>query len=86
MIAVQSQRAFTAAIATKSDKAGQTLAIPDAVADPAGLARGTSVVIDQYNHFTWLGFDIRPVTAEPSRFPSGGRDSPHRSTGDHLPP
>ena len=33
------------------------------------------MVIDQYNHFTWLGFDIRPVTAEPSyvagRMPPG---------------
>src|SRR3546814_16153415 len=36
VIAVQSQRAFTAAIATKSDQAGQELAIPDAVGDPAG--------------------------------------------------
>ncbi len=50
MIAVQSQRAFTAAIATKSDKAGQELAIPDAVGDPAGsrTARqwsSTSIII-----------------------------------------
>jgi len=47
---VQGQRAFTAAIATKSDKAGQTLAIPDAVADRAGLAAArqrssTSIII-----------------------------------------
>src|SRR3546814_18913161 len=50
VIAVQSQRAFTAAIATKSDKAGQELAIPDAVGDPAGsrTARqwsSTSIII-----------------------------------------
>src|SRR3546814_19652325 len=50
VIAVQSQRAFTAAIATKSDKAGPELAIPDAVGDPAGsrTARqwsSTSIII-----------------------------------------
>ncbi|MCF8706989.1 hypothetical protein [Rhizorhapis sp. SPR117] len=75
VVAVQGQRVFTLAITTKNDKAGKTLAIPDVVADRAGLARGTSIVIDQYNHFTWLGYDIRPVTAEPSyvagRMPPG---------------
>ncbi len=75
VIAVQGRRVFTVAITTKSDKAGHKLAIPDVVADRAGLSRGTSVVVDQYNHFTWLGFDIRPVTAEPSyiagRMPPG---------------
>jgi hypothetical protein len=63
------------AITTRGDRTGTQLAIPDAVADRAGLARGASVVIDQYNHFTWIGFDIRPVTDQPSyvagRMPPG---------------
>jgi|7_EtaG_2_1085326.scaffolds.fasta_scaffold152851_1 hypothetical protein len=75
VVAVQGQRVFTLAITTKNDKSGKTLQIPDIVADRAGLARSTSIVIDQYNHFTWLGYDIRPVTAEPSyvtgRMPPG---------------
>ena len=73
--AVKGQRVFTLAITTQGDASASTLPIPDVVADAAGLARGTGVVIDQYNHFTWLGFDIRPVTAEPSyvagRMPPG---------------
>lgn len=73
--AVQANRVFTLAITTKGDRIGSTLPIPDAVADRAGLARGTSVVVDQYNHFTWIGYDIRPVTAEPTylagRMPPG---------------
>src|SRR3546814_18752242 len=36
VIAVQSQRAFTAAIATNSDNAGQVLAIPEPVGYHAG--------------------------------------------------
>ncbi|AOH87101.1 hypothetical protein AWL63_23255 (plasmid) [Sphingomonas panacis] len=72
---VDGARVFTLAITTKADKTGSTLPIPDAVADRAGLARGTSVIVDQYNHFTWIGYDIRPVTAEPSyvagRMPPG---------------
>jgi hypothetical protein len=77
--AVKDQRVFTLAITTKGEKSASTLAIPDVVADAAGLARGTGVVIDQYNHFTWLGFDIRPVTSEPSyvagRMPPGFTNS-----------
>lgn len=64
--AVKDQRLFTVAITTKGEASASTFPIPDAVADAAGLVRGTAVVIDQYNHFTWLGYDIRPVTSEPS--------------------
>jgi len=75
VIATSGQRVFTVAIATKSEPQISTLPIPDRVADLAGLARGTAVVVDQYNHFTWLGYDIRPVTPEPSyvagRMPPG---------------
>src|SRR3546814_6421526 len=50
VIAGQRQLGFTAALATKSDKAGQELAIPDAGGDPAGsrTARqwsSTSIII-----------------------------------------
>ncbi|QPI75512.1 hypothetical protein [Sphingobium sp. Cam5-1] len=73
--AVRDGRVFTLAITTKGEASASTLPIPDAVADAAGLTRGTGVVIDQYNHFTWLGYDIRPVTSEPSyvagRMPPG---------------
>lgn len=75
VVATRGQRVFTVAITTKGDRKTGVLAIPDKVADIAGLARGTSVVVDQYNHFTWLGYDIRPVTSEPSyvagRMPPG---------------
>ena len=75
VIATRGQRVFTVAITTKADKQRATLPIPDRVADLAGLARGTSVVVEQYNHFTWIGYDIRPVTPEPSyvagRMPPG---------------
>ncbi|MDX3911165.1 MAG: hypothetical protein QHC67_15300 [Sphingobium sp.] len=75
VIAIKERRVFTVAISTKAHYRGSVLPVPDAVADRAGLARGTSVVVDQYNHFTWLGFDIRPVTTEPSyiagRMPPG---------------
>jgi hypothetical protein len=77
--AVSGQRVFTLAITTKRDRTHSTLPIPDPVADRAGLARGTSIVIDQYNHFTWIGYDIRPVTSEPSyvagRMPPGFTNS-----------
>ncbi|EQB05082.1 hypothetical protein [Sphingobium baderi] len=77
--AVKDQRVFTVAITTKGEASVSTLPIPDAVADAAGLVRGTAVVIDQYNHFTWLGYDIRPVTSEPSfvagRMPPGFTNS-----------
>jgi hypothetical protein len=75
VIATKGQRVFTVAISTKRDNLPSTLSIPDRVADLAGLARGTAVVIDQYNHFTWIGYDIRPVSPEPSyiagRMPPG---------------
>lgn len=75
VLATKGQRVFTVAITTKGDRKGSSLPIPDQVADAAGLARGTSVVIDQYNHFNWIGYDIRPVSPEPSyvagRMPPG---------------
>lgn len=64
--AVKDSRVFTVAITTKGATSASTRSIPDAVAEAAGLARGSAVVIGQYNHFTWLGYDIRPVTSEPS--------------------
>lgn len=73
--AVKDGRVFTLAITTRRERTGSTLPIPDSVADSAGLERGTSVVIDQYNHFTWVGFDIRPVADGPTylagRMPPG---------------
>jgi len=75
VVATSGRRVFTVAITTKGESRTSTLPIPDRVADLAGLARGTAVVVDQYNHFSWIGYDIRPVTSEPSyvagRMPPG---------------
>lgn len=88
VLATRAQRVFTVAITTKGDKQGSALPIPDAVADAAGLARGTSVVIDQYNHFTWIGYDIRPVSPEPSyvagRMPPGFTNTVISSLGSNA--
>ena len=49
------------AITTKGERYPGALTLPDAVATAAGLERGSAVVVGEYNVFTWLGYDIRPV-------------------------
>ena len=48
-------------VTTKGDAASGALPLPAEVAAAAGLARNSSVLVSEYNMFTWLGFDIRPV-------------------------
>jgi hypothetical protein len=75
VVAVKGQRVWAVAVTTKGEKRPGVLPIPDQVARSAGLAPGSAVVINQFNHFIWLGFDIRPVTPEPGyiagRIPPG---------------
>ena len=56
-----SRRVAVVAVTSKGERNPGTIALPDAVALAAGLSRGSSVVVSEYNVFTWLGYDIRPV-------------------------
>ena len=55
------RRVAVVAVTTKGERNPGAIALPDAVASAAGLSRGSAVVVNEYNAFTWLGFDIRPV-------------------------
>ena len=55
------RRVAVLAVTTKGERYPGTIAVPDAVASAAGLARGSAVVVSEFNAFTWLGYDIRPV-------------------------
>ena len=55
------RRVAVVAITTKGERHPGTIALPDAVASAAGLSRGSAVVVSEYNAFTWLGYDVRPV-------------------------
>ena len=55
------RRVTVLAVTTKGERHPGTIALPDAVASAAGLSRGSAVVVSEYNAFTWLGYDVRPV-------------------------
>ena len=55
------RRVAVLAVTTKGERNPGTIALPDTVAAAAGLSRGSAVVVNEYNAFTWLGYDIRPV-------------------------
>ena len=55
------RRVAVLAVTTKGERYPGALPLPDAVASAAGLERGSAVVVSEYNAFTWLGYDIRPV-------------------------
>ena len=55
------RRVTVVAVTTKGERAPGSIALPDPVATAAGLNRGSAVVVKEYNVFTWLGYDIRPV-------------------------
>ena len=55
------RRVAVVAVTTKGERSPGAIMLPDAVASAAGLSRGSAVVVNEYNVFTWLGFDIRPV-------------------------
>ena len=46
---------------TKGDRYTAAIVLPDDVAKAAGLALKSAVLVTEYNSFTWLGYDIRPV-------------------------
>ena len=56
------RRVAVVAVTTKGERNPGTIALPDAVASAAGLSCGSAVVVSEYNAFTWLGYDIRPVS------------------------
>ena len=55
------RRVAVVAVTMKGERYPGTIALSEPVAAAAGLARGSSVVVSEYNTFTWLGYDIRPV-------------------------
>ena len=55
------RRVAVLAVTTKGERSPGAIMLPDAVASAAGLSRGSAVVVGEYNAFTWLGYDIRPV-------------------------
>jgi hypothetical protein len=57
----QSRRIAVLALTTKGERYPGTIALPDDVARVAGLQRKAAALYTEYNIFTWLGYDIRPV-------------------------
>ena len=55
------RRVAVVAVTTKGERSPGAIMLPDAVASAAGLRRDSAVVVNEYNVFTWLGYDIRPV-------------------------
>lgn len=55
------RRVAVVAVTTKGERNPGSIMLPDGVASAAGLSRGSAVVVNEYNVFTWLGYDIRPV-------------------------
>jgi len=53
------------AITTKGEKAKGAIKLPDAVASAAGLSNDSSIVVTEFNRFTFPGFDIRPLMDRP---------------------
>lgn len=65
VVGVEGSRYLVAAITTKGEGRKNAIAIPDEIARTAGLAPGSSVVVSEFNRFTWPGFDIRPLMKQP---------------------
>ena len=61
---VEGRRYRVAAITTKGEGRAGTLLLPAPVASAAGVAPGSSIVVSEFNRFTWPGFDIRPLTKD----------------------
>ncbi len=55
------QRVYVLPVTTKGDGKAGAIPLPAEVASACGLAPHSSVLVTEYNHFRWLGFDIRPV-------------------------
>ena len=54
-------RVYVLPVTTKGDGKAGAIALPAEVASASGLAPQSSVLVTEYNHFRWLGFDLRPV-------------------------
>ena len=55
------RRVVVVAVTTKGERSPGAITLPDAVASAAGLSKGSAVVVNEYNVFTWIGYGIRPV-------------------------
>ena len=55
------RRVAVVAVTTRGERSPGAIMLPDTVASAAGLSKGSAVVVNEYNVFTWLGYDIRPV-------------------------
>ena len=55
------QRVFVLPVTTKGGGKTGTIPLPAQAASACGLAPQSSILITEYSHFKWLGFDIRPV-------------------------
>ena len=55
------RRVYVLPITTKGDGMMGTIPLPAEVASACGLSLQSSILVTEYNHFKWLGFDIRPV-------------------------
>jgi hypothetical protein len=62
VLAVTGRTVLTLAITTRGETYPGTIALPEDVAKGAKLRHPSAVVVTEYNHFTWLGYDVRPVT------------------------
>lgn len=56
-------RVLVTPLTTKGDRYANTILVPQEVAKAAGLHFPTSVVSSETNSFTWLGYDVRPVSS-----------------------
>ena len=61
---VLGRRYRVAAITTKGEGREGTLLLPAPVATAAGVTVGSSIVVSEFNRFTWPGFDIRPLSKD----------------------
>jgi hypothetical protein len=66
VVAVTGMTVFTLAITTKGERADRAIPIPPDVAKAASLRNPSAIIVTEYNHFRWLGFDVRPVASGPS--------------------
>ena len=55
------RRVYVLPVTTKGEGKPGAIPLPGEVASACGLAPQSSILVTEYNHFKWLGFDIRPV-------------------------
>lgn len=65
VVGFEGTRYRVAAITTKGERSESTLALPPEVSRAAGLISNSSIVVSEFNRFTWPGFDIRPLMNKP---------------------